>query len=329
MIITRAPLRISLFGGGSDFKSFYSRNVAAVLSFAFNKYVYVMVKESYFKKFVISYSKKEICSKITDIRHPIVRETLKYFKINKPLEIVSISDIPGKGSGLGSSSAFTCAMVKAISQYKNLNLGSKKIAKISSHIEIEKCKSNIGIQDHYATAVGGFNLLEFSSNGNVKVNKIKKKNIGNFFSNFFLVPTSIFRSANKILKEQEARKNIINKNNQIKKLVSMAFEMHDKIIKGKNFEELNIGRMLDLSWKIKRKISKSITKKKIDCLYNLGIKSGSTGGKLLGAGGGGYVLFFVPKNKKKLFEKKFKNFNFIKPILDNDGLKLINLINDK
>lgn len=329
MIIARAPLRISIFGGGSDFKSFYKKNKAAVLSLSIKKYVYIIVKESYSKKFIISYSRKEVCSKISEIKHPLIRETLKYFRVKKPLEIVSISDIPGKGSGLGSSSAFTCAIVMAIANYKKIKISRKKVAKIASFIEINKCKSNIGVQDHYASAIGGFNLLEFKSNDTVKIKKIKKKNLNKFFLNFYLISTNIFRSANKILSIQEAKNNIINKNMQIKKLVNIAYKVYDIIIKKKNLENVDIGDSLDLSWKIKKKISKSISKKKIDKLYNFGINSGSTGGKLLGAGGGGFILFYVPKKNKKLFQKKTKFLNVTIPTIDNQGVKLISMLNEK
>jgi D-glycero-alpha-D-manno-heptose-7-phosphate kinase len=318
MILVRAPLRISLFGGGSDFKNFYKKKKSAVLSFSFNKYVYVIVKKSFSNNFVISYSKKETTKNIEKIKHPIIRETLKFFKIKEPLEIISISDIPGKGSGLGASSAFACALVKAIAEYKRMHLPKSSIAKIASIIEISKCNSKIGKQDHYASAIGGFNLLRFYSSENVKIKKIKVKKI--FFQNLFLVPTNIYRNASKILTKQQLRKNTKNRNLQIDKLVKMAIGV-SKIFQKNSISSLNqIGLFMHKGWIIKKKISESITNKKIDNLYNLGIKAGSTGGKLLGAGGGGFILFYVPKEKQNYFKKSFSNSFYIRPKLDIQGL---------
>ena len=318
MILVRAPLRISLFGGGSDFKNFYKKKKSAILSFSFNKYVYVIVKKSFSNNFVISYSKKETTKNIEKIKHPIIRETLKFFKIKEPLEIISISDIPAKGSGLGASSAFACALVKAIVEYKRIYLPKSSVAKIASIIEISKCNSKIGKQDHYASAIGGFNLLRFYSSEKVKIKKIKIKKI--FFQNLFLVPTNIYRNASKILNKQQLRQNIKNRNLQIEKLVKMAIRV-SKIFQKNSISSLNqIGLFMHNGWIIKKKISESITNKKIDNLYNLGIKAGSIGGKLLGAGGGGFILFYVPKEKQNYFKKSFSNSFYIRPKLDTQGL---------
>lgn len=323
MIFVRAPLRISLFGGGSDFRNFYKKKKSAVLSFSFNKYVYVVVKKSFSNNFVISYSKKEITKSIKKIRHPIIRETLKFFKIKEPLEIISISDISGKGSGLGASSAFACALVKAIAKYKEIDLPNKNVAQIASIIEISKCNSKIGKQDHYASAIGGFNLLRFYPSEKVKIKKINIEK--NFFQNLFLIPTNIYRNANKILTKQQLKKNIKNRNLQIEKLVKMAIKVSN-IFQRNSIVSLNqIGPLMHEGWLIKKNISEVITNKNIDNLYNLGIKSGSTGGKLLGAGGGGFILFYVPKKKQKYFKKKFSNCLYIRPKLDTEGLMVQSL----
>tara|TARA_B110000977_G_scaffold56560_1_gene76872 strand:+ start:2720 stop:3706 length:987 start_codon:yes stop_codon:yes gene_type:complete len=323
MILVRAPLRVSLFGGGSDFKNFYKTSEAAVLSFSFNKYVNIIIKKSYTKNFVLSYSKKEICKNISEIKHPIIRETLRYFQIKEPLEIVSISDIPGKGSGLGGSSAFACCIVKATSEYLGKKITNIQVAKLAAYIEISKCKSNIGKQDHYASAVGGFNLMKFYSSEKVTIENIKKSNLQSLLSNFFLVPTNIFRKANVVLKKQQEKKNIKNRNFQISKLVKIAIKASVDLKKNSSSSSFDFGKELHSAWKIKKKISQSISNKKINMLYNLGFKMGSTGGKLLGAGGGGFILFYVPKKNQKVFGRHFKSASFFKPSLDTSGVKVL------
>lgn len=319
MIIVRSPLRISLSGGGSDFRDFYKKNFAGVLSFSFNKYVNIFIKKSFNGYYILNYSKKEKQVSINKIKHPIFREVLKYFGVREPVEITSVSDFPSKGSGLGSSSSFTCALVAAVSLYLNKKLSKKKIAKIASYIEIKRCKSNIGIQDHYACAVGGFNFLTFKKNNEVKIeslNKYKKK-ILKTINNFYLVPTNIYRKANKILRKQQSSSNVKNKEIQIKKLVSIAMEMKKKITKGKS-----ISKLLNKSWEIKKKISNNISNKTIDKLFNKGMDAGANAGKLLGAGGGGFLLFYVPIKKKKIFIKKFKN-KYFKINIDYKGIQIL------
>jgi D-glycero-alpha-D-manno-heptose-7-phosphate kinase len=328
MIFVRAPLRVSLFGGGSDFKNFYKTRNAAVLSFSFNKYVNVIIKKSFSNNFILSYSKKEICKNINKIKHPIIRETLRYFGVKEPLEIVSISDIPGKGSGLGASSAFACAMVKGTSEYLGKNLTNAQVANLASYIEIIKCKSNIGKQDHYASAIGGFNLTKFYSFEKVVIKNIKTVKAKNLLNNFFLVPTNIYRKANVVLKKQQLKKNIKNRNFQISKLVKIAISVATNLKKNNFSPSLNLGSELHNAWKIKKKISQSITNKKIDRLYDLGIESGSTGGKLLGAGGGGFILFYVPKKNQKRFKLHFAKTSFFKPRLDTQGIKVMHVNED-
>ena len=328
MILVRVPLRISLFGGGSDFKNFYKRSDAAILSFSFDKYVNVIIKKSFTKNFVLSYSKKEVCKNINEIRHPIIRETLRYFKIKEPLEIVSISDIPGKGSGLGASSAFACAMVKATSEYLGKKLSNMQVAKLAAYIEISKCKSSIGKQDHYASAMGGFNFLRFYSSEKVAVKSIATPLVKNLLNNFFLIPTNIYRNASAVLKKQQLKKNIKNRNLQIRKLVKMAIRISKSFRKNKTSSLLDLGAELHSAWKIKKNISQSVTNKKIDTLYHLGIVAGSTGGKLLGAGGGGFILFYVPKKNQKLFKLRFESISFFKPKLDTSGIKVLRVNED-
>ena len=243
-------------------------------------------------------------------------ELIPYVK--EYLEITSISDIPSKGSGLGSSSAFTCALIKCLCKFLRKKTSNKEIAKIASIIEINKCKSNIGIQDQYASGIGGFNFLIFNKKKRVLVKKINKKHIN--LKNFFLVSTNTFRSANRILKHQQQNKNLINRNYIISELVKISYDVLNLI---NNNKKVDYGFYLEKSWELKKKISNKITNVDIEKLYNLGIKSGATGGKLLGAGGGGFILFYVPSKNHKKFLKNFINYKIIKPKIDFEGAKAI------
>lgn len=320
MIIASAPLRVSLFGGGSDFESYYKKNKSGVLSFAINKYVNVIIKKSFNNYFTINYSKKEICKNIEDIKHPIIREVLKFYNVKEFLEITSISDIPSKGSGLGSSSAFACALIKCICKFLNKKISNRELARIACFIEIKKCKSNIGIQDQFATSIGGFNFLVFKKNNKVLIKEIKIKNLD--IKNFFLVSTNFYRSANKILKFQQEKKNFLNRNTLLNEIVKIAYQVFDLIKKNK---KVDYGFYLNKSWQLKKRMSKKITNRNIDNLYKFGIKSGSTGGKLLGAGGGGFILFYVPQKKHCQFLNSFKKHKVFRPKLDFIGTKAIKI----
>ena len=320
MILARAPLRISLLGGGSDLEKFFKIKNGYVISYAINKYVNVLVKESYNNKFIINYSRREVCKNVKEIKHPIIREVLKFFKVKKCLEITSISDLPGKGSGLGSSSAFTVALITCISKLQNLKINKKKIFQIASIIEIEKCKYKIGFQDQFASSFGGLNFIEFKKK-KISYKKYKNQNfLINFINkNFFLVPTNIYRNASKELEKHFSvhKKKIINFE-KIDNIVKLTLSFNEELKKNRI---KNIGNYLNKSWMLKRKLSNSVTNLAIDRLYNKGLKCGSQGGKLLGAGGGGYFLFYVPKKNQKIFLKNFRKLKIIKPSVDLEGVK--------
>lgn len=328
MKISRAPLRISLTGGGTDFPKYFKKYNGAVISFSFNKYITILLKKSFDEKFLISYSKKEKVSKIQEINHPLFRETLKYFykkdNFKNFYEIHSIGDIPGKGSGLGSSSAFCVALVNMLYNEKaNKNLSKSKLAELASYIEVNKCKNLIGLQDQYASTYGNFNFIHFSK---------KKINISNFkntdfienklIKNFFLIPTGIFRSSSTVLKGQFRKINNRDQINILKKMYDITLDLKN------NIEEFNIEKIvknLNYNWLLKKQLSNKISNKKIDNIFNYGLKNGAEAGKLLGAGNGGFLLFYVPPKKHNLFFSSFVKKKIIKIKLDKIGAKLINL----
>ena len=318
MIITKTPFRISLAGGGTDFKSFYKKKEGKVLSFAIDKYIYVAVKRQVGivdYKYKISWSKVEFCNKIQEIEHPIVREVLKYFNINYPVEISTFSDIPSN-TGLGSSSAFAVGLVNAILNLENKKITKYKIAEIASKIEVDILKRPMGKQDHYACCFGNFNSIKFTKDKITVYPFLKNKKIINIIrNNFLLFFTNIRRNSSDILKKQFN----ISKNQE--KILDEMKGQVDQILgvlrEGKNLDK--IGKILDYGWFLKKKISSKITSSQIERYYKIAKKNGSRGGKLLGAGGGGFLLIYCPKNKKQKIINSLKQLFCLNFDLDIKG----------
>ncbi len=319
MIITRTPFRISFVGGGTDLKSFYQSGHGAVVSTAINKYMYISIHKYFDNKILLKYSKTELVEKVDNIQHPLIREAMKLTGVVKGVEIASISDIPA-GTGLASSSSFTVGLLHALYAYRGKNVSAERLAREAAHIEINLVGSPIGKQDQYAAAFGGFNYIQFNKDESVLVHPIvfnKKKELE---KNLLLFYTGITRSANNILKEQSK---ITEKNKKFEQLVKMR-DLTKPLIK--ELEKGNIeviGEMLHKNWLMKRSLTSSISNKEIDKLYDKALNAGAKGGKLLGAGGGGFLLFYCDlKNqdrlRKDLFDLKEVPFCF-----DNEGSRII------
>lgn len=318
MIISKTPLRMSFFGGGSDLPAYYNHFPGSVISSSIDKYVYVIIKERYDDKIYVNYSKKEIVDNVDEIQHDLVRESLKMANINSSVEITTLSDITSKGSGLGSSSAITVGLLNAFYQYQGVILSKEDLAKKACEIEINICNHPIGKQDQYGCALGGLNRLYFNKDRDVTFKKINFK-LSLLKKNLFLINTKITRDANIILKNQSENASEVMKEN-----ISLVenCDKFENILNGTDSQFDDFGILLNDSWEIKKKMSKKISNEQIDTLYNKGIDAGATGGKVLGAGGGGYILFYVPKqNHRKfnlLFEKDIENFAF-----ENHGTRIV------
>ena len=294
MIITRTPLRISFCGGGSDLPSFYEKYGGHVVSTTIDKYVYLTLERSFHLKTTsIKYSKVERVTDLDDIEHPIFRECLKLHDV-RGVEINSTADIPG-GTGMGSSSSFTVGMINLLRTYRGEPVDKELLANKACEMEIGILKEPIGKQDQYAAACGGLNYYHFRKDGGVDVepltlSKDLKEELCGRLALFYIGGE---RSASGILKEQSksSEKRDLNQN----KMCSLAIELKDDLLSG-NIDSL--GALLDKSWKLKKELTAGISNDLIDELYDTGMANGASGGKLLGAGGTGFMLFYIDKKDR-------------------------------
>ena len=295
MIITRTPFRISFAGGGTDLREFYSQEPGRVISTSINKYIYVVIKRQLGiveHKYRINWSQVEFKDKIEDIEHPIVREALKFFKIDFPIEITTFTDIPGQ-TGLGSSSSFTVGLVNALHALRGEMVTKRTLASEAAHIEVDILGRAMGKQDHFAAAYGNLNVFTFNPDESVIVEPVLyrpeiKKAIE---SNLLMFYLKTKRDASNILKTQQ--KETQNKFNSLRELQDLVAPLRD-IFSNSSGNELNkFGELLDKGWKIKRELTDKISSDEIDNYYQKAKDSGAIGGKLLGAGGGGFLLLYV------------------------------------
>ena len=323
MIISKTPFRVSFFGGGTDYPIWFEKYGGAVLSTTIDKYCYITVRylPPFFKhKHRIVYSIVEDVKAENQIKHPVVKALLKYFEIDKGVEIHHDGDLPAR-SGLGSSSSFTVGMLNSFYALKGKIVSKGQLAKEATHIERDILRENVGSQDQVAVAHGGFNKISFNSDHNFKVEAItlQKEKIKQLQDHLMLVFTGFSRHASKIAKEQ-----IRNTPHKEKELIVIR-HMVDKAVAILNSDRDigEFGKLLHESWLIKKSISKKISNTEVDFLYKSAIKSGAIGGKLLGAGGGGFMLLFVrPENRQKV-SHALKGFLEVKFKFENEGSQII------
>lgn len=325
MIITKTPFRVSFCGGGSDLPSFYENYGGCVLSTSINKYCYISI-HPYFNEnqTLLKYSENELVDDIKDIKHKIFKQVLTDLNVSG-VEIVSSADIPG-GTGLGSSSTFTVGLLNTLYSYKGKYVSKNKLAKLACEIEIEKLGSPIGKQDQYGAALGGLNFIAFNKDGSVSSQPVlmNGKTYSTLQKNLIMFYTGKTRSANDILKEQSKNATEADKIKNLLRMCDLAKDMKSSL------EENDIssfGKILDEGWRLKKELASGIANPMIDECYELAIKSGALGGKLLGAGGAGFMLFYCEEDKQdKLRENiKLKEIDFK---FESDGTSVI-YIGDK
>lgn len=320
MIITQAPLRISFAGGGTDLPDFYHKFGGGVISTAIDKYVFVIVKERFDNMIYLNWMKKEIVSNIDEIEHELIRETMRKVGVTKGVEITTLSDIPAEGSGLGSSSSITVALLQALYVYRGINVETERLAREACEIEIDILGKPIGKQDQYIAAYGGLRHFEFKKDGNVIVRtpNLDLDFLRQLDSHLMLFFTGKTRKSSEVLVQQ--KKNIANTFEILKKMRDQSWDVFNALEDG-NLKFL--GGALDLGWEMKRKLSNSITNPEIDKMYEKAKQAGAIGGKIAGAGGGGFLLLFVPPGKQASVRKALKNYRELPFHLERDGVKVI------
>jgi D-glycero-alpha-D-manno-heptose-7-phosphate kinase len=302
MIISRTPLRISLGGGGTDLPFYANKHGASLLTAAINQYIYITVSpRSNDKTFKLNYSKTEIVENVDGIKHPLIRECLRLVGIKKPLEIHSVAQMPA-GAGLGSSSTFTVGLLNALYYHKGDIVSKYKLAEDTSNITMDILKEPCGKQDQYASAFGNISHLKINTNGRVTVTPINitHENLKKLENNLMMFYTGFTRSANEVLKDQKqkAEKNtdydIYEYYHEIKKIGEESLKCLEK------GDLKRFGEWMNIHWQLKRKISDKMSNPQIDKWYSLALENGAIGGKIIGAGGGGFLLLYVDKNHDKV-----------------------------
>lgn len=320
MIISKTPLRISFIGGGTDYFHLSKDEPGHVISTTINKFVYVFLNKKFENDIRVSYFKNENCLHSKQIKHNIIRESLSFFKLNKGIELVTCSDIPSSGSGLGSSSSLTVGLLNALYYRQGNPVSKDTLARKAYYIEHDMCQKNIGLQDQFNASFGGFKEYKFYKDKKVKISKINisKKRLKDFKDQIILFYSGINRKAEKILDFDD-----LQKKKQInKKIKLLTKEFKFELEKG----DINrIGEIIHESWILKKSVNKKISYDKFDYYYDLAKRNGATGGKILGAGGGGFFLFFADKCFHEKIKKKLNMFRVIDFNFYDNGSKILNI----
>ena len=323
MIITKTPFRISFFGGGTDHPSWFKENGGKVIASTFDKYCYIstrLLPPFFDHKFRLVYSIIENINNINEIQHPSVREVLKYYNSKKGLEIHHDGDLPSK-SGLGSSSSFTVGLINAINAMQGVYKSPIELAREAIHIEQDLIKECVGSQDQISAAYGGFNEIEFYKDGTFSVepllvNPERKQSLNDHLMLFF---TGISRFSSDVAESQVA--NMSNCLSQLNELHDMTREGSSILTSSVSLDDFGI--LLDKSWAIKKTLSPIISSSSIDEIYQTAKNSGAIGGKILGAGGGGFILLFVKPQDQNKVKNALKNLTFVPFSFENTGSKVI------
>ncbi len=322
MIITRTPFRISFAGGGSDLKEYYLNHGGAVVSVSIDKYVYLSAHPYFFKDgFLLKYSQHENVDDIEKINHRIIKQVFKDYSM-QGIDFNSSADIPS-GTGLGSSSAFTVGLINLCNSYKSLYMSKEDIAKAASEVEIEKLGEPIGKQDQYACALGGLNFIEFNSDETVGVEKIimRKEKLLELGKNLLMFYTGSTRSASEILqKQKQSLLDNTAKVENLHKMVNLAKDLRKELL---NNNPDVMGEILHTGWMYKKELNSMSSNETIDYYYNLAMQNGAMGGKILGAGGGGFLLFYVKEENRENVKNALKDLRELDFKFDYAGTSLI------
>jgi len=331
MIISRTPVRISFFGGGTDYREYFERERGAVLGATIDKYTYVSVNRlsDFFEyKIRVGYSKAELVNNVEDIIHPSVRETLKFKKANGNLDIHIFADLPAR-TGLGSSSSFTVGFLNALYALEGRVVSKQQLAEESIYIEQQMIKENVGCQDQVHAAYGGLNILDFKKScisvRPVVISKEKYHYLNNSLMVFY---TGLTRYASEIAKEQIKNTKTCGKDDYLQRMYQMVFEA-EKIISDEKPEDMikYLGELLHEGWNLKKRLSSKITNDFIDEKYCKAMEAGAYGGKIAGAGGGGFLFMLAPREKQQAVRQALDGLLEVNFKFENEGSKIIYLTN--
>ena len=320
MIITRSPLRITLGGGGTDLPSYYEKFGGFLISATINKYVYITLHENFAPGLIVKYSKMESVDDASQIEHPIIRNAFQYVGMDgKGLELSSMADIPS-GTGLGSSSSFTTALLKALHVYKKNIVSAKELAEQACHIELDLLKEPIGKQDQFISAYGGITQFIFNKDGSVEATplRISEETFDKLTDNLLLFFTGYSRSASNILKEQDqkSKQDDQEMNDNLNYVKEIGFKSKKLLEDG---DLVEFAKLMDVHWQHKKKRSNNMSNSKINEWYDLAMQNGAIGGKLIGAGGGGFLMFYSENPQKLSFAMKKKGIQEVDFNFENSG----------
>lgn len=320
MIISKTPLRVSLLGGGTDFKDYYRASGGMVVSCTLDKYIYVIVKERFDDLIVLNYSRRETASNLEDIQHGIIRECLRMVGINRSIEVTTLADIPSTGSGLGSSSSVAVGVLNALYSFVGEPLTCEEMARKACEVEIGLLGKPIGKQDQYIAAYGGLKRIEFLADESVHIHDYgfddeQRRIIG---SNLLLHYTNVTRSADSILSNQKS--NIETRRQELDGIRSLAQACDQELQAGNHAA---IGRLLRRNWELKRTLAAQISSPEIEDMVELALANGSSGCKIAGAGGGGFLLSYVPRNDQDRYRKAMRLYRELPFMIDPFGSRIV------
>jgi D-glycero-alpha-D-manno-heptose-7-phosphate kinase len=320
MIIVQTPLRVSFFGGGTDFPSFFREEGGAVLTTAIDKYIFVMIKKRFDHLLRIGYTETEMVETVGEIKHELIRESLRITGIDKGVEILTMGDVPAAGSGLGSSSTVTVGALHAMYSYLNESVSVDRLASEACRIEVETLGKPIGYQDQYIAAHGGLRFIEFNPDGTVTVEKVNllPEMVEQLNENLLLFYTGKTRRADSILIEQQD--NITLNLSILRQMKELAYSAHVELVKG-NVDI--IGELLYESWCLKKQLARDVSNDGIEELFDLACRAGAMGGKITGAGGGGFLLLYCQEDRRKAVRKALSDYQELPFRLEPSGVKVI------
>ena len=320
MIVVRTPLRVSFLGGGTDFPEHYRHHGGTVISTAINKYIYVIVKQRFDDMIYVNYSKKEIVKSVAELEHELVREAMRVTGVEQGVEITTLADVPSSGTGLGSSSSVTVGLLQALYAFHGQLVTADTLARQACEIEIDRCGKPIGVQDQYIAAYGGLRELTFCKDGEVRIDGLCLEDdmLHRLNRNMMLFYTHITRSSASVLSEQ--RENIVERQDSLNSMRDIATHARDCL---KSSDLTTFGELLHHGWELKKGLASGVSNRALDEYYNAARQAGALGGKISGAGGGGFLLLYCPLQAQDDVRQALTSLRELPFAFELDGSRIV------